>query len=113
MSRAIASTGLAAALLATLVLAGCAAPTPQSRASAAQQTACRQRADEVFLQRNRGAVYSSDAYVSGTRDTPYSASGVAGNTSGGLPDRYSRDALYTDCIHGFGPATPTAPKAAP
>jgi hypothetical protein len=115
MSRVIAGsgagTGLAVALSATLLLAGCGAPTPQSRASAAQQAACRQRADEVYTQRNRDAKYIADAYVSGTRDTPFSASGATGDTSSGLAGQYSRDTIYSDCINGIGAPLGAAPEA--
>jgi len=113
MSRAVADTALAVALLAALALAGCAAPTPQSRASAAQQAACRQRADEVYTQRNRDAKYTADAYVSGTRDTPFSASGAAGDTSSGLPGRYSREAIYSDCVNGIGAPLGAAAQSPP
>ena len=100
---------IALAVVLALALAGCARPAPQSRASAEQQAACRKRADEVFLQRNREAVYSADAYVSGTRDTPFSSSGPRADTTSGLPDRYSRESIYNDCINGIGPAAPTQP----
>jgi len=121
MSRTIARNKIAVALLAALVLTGCAASTPQSHATAAQQTACRQQADQAFQLRNPGASYTADAYVSGTRDTPFSSSGAAGDTTSGLPARYSRDTLYSNCVNGIGPplggapatATPTSPPPPP
>jgi hypothetical protein len=111
MSRVIPVIGPAASLLALLALAGCAPPTPQSHANAAQQAACRQRADEVFQIQNRGANYTADAYVSGTRDTPFSASGAAGDTSSGLPGRYNRETIYSDCINGLGAPVGARPEA--
>jgi hypothetical protein len=109
------------ALLIALAAAGCAprTPTPQSRASAAQQAACRDRADHTILQRNPGTVYQSDLYVSSTRSAPFSGQGVASNTTAGLPLRYSREQLYDDCLNGLGPApvpfqsAPPGPSSAP
>jgi len=107
MNVTIADTKIAGAVLAALALApalaGCVAPSPQSRATAAQQAACRQQAEQTYQARNPGARYAADAYVSGTRDTPFSASGAAGDTSSGLPGRYSRDTMYSDCVNGIGP----------
>jgi len=108
MSRVI-----AVALLAALVLPGCAARAPQSRASAEQQAACRQRADQSFLTRDPGVVYNADAYVSGSRDTPFSATGAAGNTTSDLPGRYTRDTMYSDCLNGIGPPTGAGPQPQP
>jgi hypothetical protein len=103
MSHATGRAGLAAAILAALVLTGCGEPKSQSRASAAQQSACQQQADQTFQTRNRGAIYSADAYVAGTRDSPFSATGLTGDTTSGLGARYSRDTIYNDCINGIGP----------
>ncbi len=103
---------IAAALLGVLALTGCATSTPQSHASAAQQAACRQQADQTFQVRNPDANYVADAYVSGTRDTPFSASGAAGDTTNGLPARYSRDTLYGNCINGIGAPSGAAPVTA-
>ena len=119
MSNVFAGSRTAVAVLAALVLNGCAPSTPQSHASAAQQAACRQQADQTFQVRNPDANYVADAYVSGTRDTPFSASGAISDTSSGLPARYSRDNLYSNCVNGIGPPvgaatpTPTAPAATP
>jgi hypothetical protein len=111
-----ASVGLA--LMATLVITACTPhpPTPQSRANAAQQAACRQRADAEFLVQNPGTVYQSDAFVSGARSAPFSGSGIGGNMTAGLPDRYTREQFYQNCLNGLGPAPapfPTAPPGAP
>ena len=109
------------ALLVALAVAGCAprTPTPQSRANAAQQAACRQRADQAILQQNPDTVYQSDLYVSSTRSAPFSGQGVRSNTTAGLPLRYSREQLYNDCLNGLGPApvplqsAPPRPSVAP
>jgi hypothetical protein len=113
MRRAIDGTRLAFALLAALALTGCATPRPQSRATAAQQAACQQQADQTFQIRNREANYAADAYVSGIRDTPFSGTGATGDTTNGLGARYSRDQLYSDCINGIGPPRGPAPSTPP
>ena len=116
------SRRMALLLLTALLPAGCAQPSQQSHASAAQQAACRQQADQTFQTRNPGASYTADAYVSGSRDTPFSGSGASSDTSSGLGDRYSRDTLYSNCINGIGPplgggsstgAPPTPPPPHP
>lgn len=89
-------TRLRVALL-LLVPAACSprpAPSPQARADAARLSACRQRADEVYAQQNRRAIYLSDDQ----RDTPYSANYVSGVTSRGLADQYVRDNQIDDCV---------------
>jgi len=113
MTLAGAGSRIAAVPLAALALIGCAASTPQSHASAAQQAACRQQADQTFQVRNPDANYAADAYVSGTRDTPFSGSGMAANTSSGLPARYSRDTLYSNCVNGVGPPLGAAATTTP
>jgi hypothetical protein len=101
-----------ALLLAVLLPAGCAAPAQESHATAVQQAACRQQADQTFQVRNPDATYAADAYVSGTRDTPFSASGAAGDTTSGLPARYSRETLYSNCLNGMGPPLGGGPTTA-
>lgn len=97
----------AAALLGAL-LAGCAMSGPQTHASAAQRAACARRADAVFTEQHRGAVYASDAYVSSMRDSPFSGTGLAGVPNAGLSDRYDRDKIQSACLDGIegapGPA---------
>lgn len=108
---------IAVSMLAVLALGGCAQPgsNPQSRASAAQVAACRQSADQTVLIQNPGAVYQSDAYVSGTQSTPFSGQGISGNLTTGLPQRYSREEYYENCLNGIGPApaafSPSPPGA--
>jgi hypothetical protein len=109
---------------ASLGLAACAAQTPRTRADAATNAACEQRADEVYLKQNRADLYRSDVYNSSTRDAPFASTGLTGITSAGLPQRYARDTMLSDCIRqsstdvqtgpepGQGPATAPAPAAA-
>ena len=93
-------------MLAVLALAGCAqgGSNPQSRASAAQIAACRQSADQAVIAQNPNAVYQTDAYVSGTQSTPFSGQGFSSNITGGLPQRYTREQYYENCLNGIGPA---------
>ena len=103
---------IAVPMLAVLALAGCAqtASNPQSRASAAQITACRQSADQAMLIQNPGVVYQSDAYVSGTRSTPFSGPGFSSsNLTTGLPAQYQREQYYDNCLNGIGPAPAAFP----
>ncbi len=106
----------AACVLALLALAACARPPAPGRAEAtpAQRTACRQRVDEVYLQQNRGELYRSDNYVSGSRDTPFSTSAQP-NFGSGLGAQYSREQALEDCLNASsGPinAAPPAPATA-
>ncbi len=93
------------------LLAGCAPSAPASHATTAQLAACRQRADQVFEQQNRGAVYQADMYASSTRDAPFGSSGLLGSSSG-LSDRYARDKIQSDCIDGINGAPGPVPGAA-
>jgi hypothetical protein len=97
---------VAVSVLALLVCAGCAqrSGNPQSRASAAQIEACRRSADQTVLAQNPNAIYQSDAYVSGTQSTPFSGQGLSSSISTGLPQRYSREQYYDNCLNGIGPA---------
>jgi hypothetical protein len=97
-----------------VLLAGCAAPGAESHASAAQRVACAQRADSVFAEQHRGAIYASDAYVSSTRDAPFSGAGLVGTPDAGLSDRYDRDKIQSECLDGInGAPGPAAGPAAP
>jgi hypothetical protein len=97
-----------------LALSACASNGPTSRATAAQRTACSQRADQVYLQQNRGAIYENDMYVSSTRDAPFSGSGLPGNPSAGLSAQFARDKIQDSCLDGTGtPPSAVTDKAAP
>jgi hypothetical protein len=85
-----------------LALSACAQNGPVSRATAAQRTACSQRADQVYLQQNRGAIYENDMYVSSTRDAPFSGSGLPANPSAGLSAQFARDRIEDHCLDGTG-----------
>ncbi len=83
-------------LLATILLAGCAAPAPD-KASAAQRAACNQRADDVFARRNPGDKYRTDLYVSSQRDAPFGGS-VPADPTADLQARYTRGQILNDCL---------------
>ncbi len=79
-----------------LIFAGCAGPAPQtaaSRASSAVLKSCRASTDRSFDRQNRYLMSERDS-----KDTPFSTSFVAGDTSRGLPDLYSYDTQLSDCL---------------
>jgi hypothetical protein len=95
--------------LAGLALAGCQGDPPPpiasggatSRSDAATQAACRQHADQVYDQRNRGDIYAPQSSV----NTPFSANYNPGVTTRGLSDLYSRESLIRDCVRNTGTET--------
>jgi hypothetical protein len=91
-----------AAIAVATLLSGCAGSASRAHggATAATIAACRSRADEVYDKQNRDQVYRSDTYAGGTRDAPFSSTGLPGITSNGLSGRYARDTLEDDCING-------------
>ncbi|MBV8573999.1 MAG: hypothetical protein JOZ58_03025 [Acetobacteraceae bacterium] len=109
-------------VLTALVFAACTPPpppTPQARADQEARSACRQRADQVYAEQNRGA-----AFLGGTenRFSPFSSSYVSGNTSSGLGERYNFDTMIADCVRNAtrqpldrnaGPAMEPVGTAAP
>ncbi len=87
-------------------LAGCA--HPQSSAELEQQQACGQQADRQFEKQNRYLLSERDQ-----TDTPFSSSGLPGNTTEGLNDQYSRDRMVDDCMHSLSGTEPTIRPATP
>jgi hypothetical protein len=97
-------------VLTALVLAGCTPPpppTPQARADQQAQAACRQRADQVYAEQNRGAAYESD-----NRFSPFSSSYTPGVTTRGLGERYAMDTMIADCMRNTA-RRPTDRSAGP
>lgn len=110
----------AAALLSLFSLAACYTPPPasHSHASTAAMTACRQRADEVYIRQNRGEIYNADRFATAERDSPFASSGLPGITTNGLGGRYNYEQLQDDCLSSTGSAAPNgtttdAPAHAP
>ena len=116
------SAVLAALALAALTACSTSFGTSANRAGASPQAmaACRHRADAVYEQQNRGAVYRTDMYAGSQRDAPFGGAGPAGNPSSGLSDLYARDTMVDDCLNGMAtsadvttdapPPAPAAPK---
>jgi uncharacterized lipoprotein YajG len=90
------TTALRLAAVATLLLAGCAAPPPSRQARADQNAAaaCRHREDQVYAQQNRRELFIGDDQ----RDTPYAANYVTDNPARGLADEHAREDQYADCV---------------
>jgi hypothetical protein len=93
---------LALAVFFALGLQACTPAPPRTQASAAAQTACRARADQVFEQQNRGAIYREDNFVSGLRDTPFGSAGLGSTMPTNLADQFGRDRTMQDCLDGIG-----------
>lgn len=104
---------LGAMLLLAAPLGGCSpealsgGPPLSGQALADQQTrtACRQRADEVFNQQNRGDIFRPGSQV----NTPYSASYLPGVQDRGLADRYAHEKMVNDCIRNAGTGQTVSP----
>ena len=99
-----AGTILAGVLLG--LLAGCG--QPRSGAELEQQQACGQQADRQFDKQNRYLMSERDQ-----TDTPFSSSGLPGDTTQGLNDQYSRDRMVDDCMHSLSGTEPTVRPATP
>jgi hypothetical protein len=110
--RSAASIG---ALLSAVALAACDSPTGGGQAQADAQTraACRARAEQVYEQQNRGAIYSPPPAV----NTPYSGNFAPGMDDRGLSDLFAHDRLINDCIRNSGTgaerSAPAQPATAP
>ena len=98
------------ALVTAAVLAGLAAGCTQPRSSAEleQQQACGQQADRQFEKQNRYLLSERDQ-----TDTPFSSSGLPGDTTRGLNDQYGRDRAVDDCMHSLSGTEPTIRPATP
>lgn len=104
---------VAAIMWAGVTLVGCAGESAGPRASAAQQAACRGRADEVYDRQNRADIYRADVLAGGARDAAFSASGSpGGGFHSQLQARFAYGRLVDDCLRGVAGnvgATPDAP----
>lgn len=116
----IPATRAAALLLAVLTAAACQEPlgtgfggSTRSRASASDLAVCRKRADEIYAQQNRGAVYEADNYATTDRDSPFGSTGISGNTSRGLGAAYQRDQFVDACLNSNSSVAPAPGQAAP
>jgi hypothetical protein len=101
MSRALPPLlALTVLALPGFVLAGCVAADRSGplSANAATQAACRQRADEVYNQQNRGDIYRLPPQV----NSPSSATYAPGATERGLSDLFARDKMINECVRNVG-----------
>jgi hypothetical protein len=78
-----------------------------SHASAAERSACRAHADAVFERQNSDAMYRSDTYSTGLRDSPFGSSGLPGLTTTGLSQQFGVATTMQDCLNGTGGASAT------
>jgi len=86
-------------LAGAIALSACSAPpSSQSRANAETVAACRQRAEDVYNQQNRGDIYSPASSV----NTPFSSNYVPGITDRGLSQLYAHDKMVSDCVRNTG-----------
>ncbi len=95
-----------AALVLLASLGGCG--QPRTSAELEQQQTCGQQADRQFEKQNRYLMSERDQ-----TDTPFSSSGLPGNTTQGLNDQYSRDRMVDDCMHSLAGTEPTVRPATP
>ncbi len=98
-------------LIILAAVAGCAGPQSSgNRASSGAVRSCRASADASFNRQNRYLLSERDE-----KDTPFSTSFVAGDTSRGLPSTYAYDTQLSDCLAASRvpqpdqPATSTQP----
>jgi hypothetical protein len=86
-------------LFAALTLSACAGGQgPESHADVATETACRQRAEQIDTQQNRGDIYRQPDPV----NTPSSGSYAPGVSDRGLSDIFAHDRLIRDCVRNTG-----------
>ena len=73
----------------------------QSQADAQTVAACRQRANQVFDQQNRGAIFSQGSQA----NMPFSANYTPDMPSRGLSQQFGFDRMVNDCIRNTGTGT--------
>jgi hypothetical protein len=89
------------ALLGATALSACgggASQGGQAEADASTRTACRQRADEVYNQQNRGTIYSPASQV----NTPFSNNYLPDESDRGLSQLFVHDKMVSDCVRNTG-----------
>lgn len=88
-------------MLSALALSACGEGAPQSaqaQADASTRAACRQRANEVYNQQNRGDIYAPASQV----NTPFSNNYVSGLSDRGLSQLFVQDKMISDCVRNTG-----------
>ena len=102
------------ALLGCFALGACSfgppALTGQQRANQETVAACRERADQMWELRNRGAIYSPPPAINTPSSGAYAPGGM---TERGLADVYTRDEMVRDCIRNTGTQTDRGREPSP
>lgn len=99
----------ASALVLVLALGACAQrSSPLSVTDRDTIAACQDHADQVYDRLNRGAIYSV-----GDNGAPYSGTGLVGNPTAGLSDRYARDRMVERCVRVAPSGAAVAPSVPP
>ena len=83
---------------------------PAERAGAGQRrdwAACRQRANQVYEQQNRGQIFSTASQV----NSPFSNNYAPGDTNRGLSDVFAHDRMVNDCVRNTGTGAERAPPS--
>jgi len=96
----------AALLLTAVALGGCDGQLPaplrsQAQADASTVAACRERANQIYDQQNRGAIYSPQPQA----NTPFSANWTPDVPNRGLSAQFGFDRSVNDCIRNTGTGT--------
>ena len=89
------------AMLSMLALSACGEGKPQTgqaQADASTRAACRQRAEEVYSQQNRGDIYSPASQV----NSPFSGNYLSGISDRGLSQLFVQDKMISDCVRNTG-----------
>lgn len=102
----VASLGI---LLGAIALSACdiGPPSEQAQANAATRAACRQRANQIYEQQNRGQIFSPASQV----NSPFSNNYAPGDTNRGLSDVFAHDRMVNDCVRNTGTGTERAPPS--
>lgn len=98
----------ASIVLAAVTLCACEAPAPlrgQAQADAQTVAACRERANQIFDQQNRGTIFSGQSQV----NTPFSANWTPDVPNRGLSQAFGFDRMVNDCIRNTGTGTNRTP----
>ena len=82
-------------------------PVLEGRTDLATQQACRQRANEMYEQRNRADLYAANQ----SANTPFSGNSYVGVPSRGLSGQFEFDRTVADCERSAGSPAPSPAPA--
>jgi hypothetical protein len=86
------------------MLGGCDVPAPlrsQPQSDAQTRAACRERANQVFDQQNRGAIFSGQSQA----NMPFSANWTPDVPNRGLSQQFGFNQIVNDCVRNTGTET--------